>query len=43
MLEVQFKGMFMAHEYAFSLENETGVSLHVRDSVVLDTDFMTRQ
>jgi len=33
----------MAHEYAFSLENETHVSLHVQDSVLLGTDFMTRQ
>jgi hypothetical protein len=33
----------MAHEYAFSLENETHVTLHEQDSVVLDSDFMTRR
>ena len=37
--EIQFNGLYMLHEYTFSSDSATRVSLHVQDIVVPDTEW----
>ena len=39
IVEIHFKGLYMTYEYTFSLDSATHINLHVKDMIVLYSDW----